>query len=154
MTWGTGQWFCPSSYGKILLGQASFLLPLLYWCSNPLFTSTCSFYFLGTVLSSRPIPRVVDGCWKNAWTWVWVWVRACQTPNFVLLCWRLFPLLCPYTYFAPFFGHLVKCRAGGRPRQWPSSAWATDPKINWAWARATISLAPQDILFYYVEILF
>ena len=141
MTWGTGQWFCPSSYGKNTTSQASFLLPLLYWCSNPLFTSICSFYFLGTVLSSRPIPRVVGSCWKSVWARVWVW--ACQTSNSVLLCWRFFPLPCPYTQFVLFFGYLVKCRAGGRPRQWLSSAWAVDPKINWAWARATISLAPQ-----------
>ena len=53
------------------------------------------------------------------------------------------PYPAPYTQFVPFFGHLVKCQAGGRPRQWLSSAWAVDPKINWAWARATIFLAPQ-----------
>ena len=46
-----------------------------------------------------------------------------------------FSLACPYTQFVPFFGHLVKCRAGGRPRQRLSSAWAVVPKINWAWAR-------------------
>ena len=56
-----------------------------------------------------------------------------------------FPYPVPYTQFVPFFGHLVKCQAGGRPRQWLSSAWAVDPKINWAWARATISLTPQLI---------
>ena len=36
-------------------------------------------------------------------------------------------------------GHLMKCRGGGRPRQWPSSAWAAVLKINWAWAEATLS---------------
>ena len=54
-----------------------------------------------------------------------------------------FPYPASYTQFVPFFGHLVKCRSGGCPRQWLSSAWAVDPKINWARARATISLAPQ-----------
>ena len=46
----------------------------------------------------------------------------------------VFSLLCPYTQFAPFFGHLVKCQAGGRPRQWLSSAQALDPNVEWAWA--------------------
>ena len=54
-----------------------------------------------------------------------------------------FPGPARYTQLASFFGHLMKCRGGGRPRQWLSSAWATDFKINWAWAETTFSLAPQ-----------
>ena len=56
----------------------------------------------------------------------------------------VFSLHCPYTQFAPFFGHLVKCRAGGRPRQWLSSARALDPNAEWAWAAN--HLAPQKSL--------
>ena len=52
-----------------------------------------------------------------------------------------FSLALPYPQFFPFFGHLVKCRAGGRPRQWLSSAWALGPNVEWAWAAN--SLAPQ-----------
>ena len=54
-----------------------------------------------------------------------------------------FPGPARYTRLVPFFGHLMKCRGGGRPRQWPFSAWAVVLKINWAWAGATLSLAPQ-----------
>ena len=54
-----------------------------------------------------------------------------------------FPGLARYIRLVPFFGHLMKCRGGGRPRQWPSSAWAMVLKINWAWAEATLSSAPQ-----------
>ena len=54
-----------------------------------------------------------------------------------------FSLALPYAHFAPLFGRFVKCRGGGRPRQWLFSAWAADLKINWAWAGATLSLAPQ-----------
>ena len=105
----------------------------------PFLRSRVNFTFWGVGLSSRPIPRVVGGCWKSTRAWVWVW--ACQTQNSVLLCWRFFPLLCPYTQFASFFWHLVKCRAGGHPRQWLSSARALDPNVEWAWAAN--HLAPQ-----------
>ena len=157
MTWGTGEWFSRSSYGKYYMGGLGFTSQTLHspefhpnFVFFPFYTGVpfpflrphVNFTFLRTVLSSRPIPRVVGSCWKSAWARVWVW--ACQTPNSVLLCWRLFPLPCPYTQFVPFFGHLAKCRVGGRPRQWLSSAWAVDPKINWAWTRATISLAPHN----------
>ena len=54
-----------------------------------------------------------------------------------------FPGPARYTKLASFFGHLMKCRGGGRPRQWLSSAWAADLKINWVWAGATLSLAPH-----------
>ena len=54
-----------------------------------------------------------------------------------------FPSTARYTRLVSFFGHLMKCRGGGRPRQWPSSAWAAVFKINWAWAEATLSLAPH-----------
>ena len=93
------------------------------------------FTFWGAGLSTRPIPRVVGSCWKGAWAW------ACQTLNYVLLYWLLFSWPYPYTHFVPFFGCLAKCRGGGRPRQWFSLAWAADPKINWAWAGTTLSLA-------------
>ena len=154
MTWGIDEWFSPSFYGKYYMGGLGFLPkkkppPSFVFFSFytglpfPFLRPRVNFTFLGTVLSSRPIPRVVGSCWKSAWARVWVWV--CQTLNSVLLCCHLFPLPCPSTQFVLFFGHLVKCRAGGRPRQWLSSAWTVDPKINWAWARATISLAPQYI---------
>ena len=159
MTWGTGEWFSRSSYGKYYMGGLGFTSQTLYSPAPPptsfvffsFYTGVpfpflrprVNFTFWGAGLSSRPIPRVVGSCWKNAWAWAW----ACQTPNFVLLCWRLFPLPCPYTQFAPFFGHLVKCRAGGRPRQWLSSAWAADLKINWAWARGHNFFAPTILFF-------
>ena len=121
-------------------------LPFLFVCFAfytgvpfPFLCPCVDFYFWDAGLSSRPIPRVVGSCWKGVWAWAWV----CQTPNSVLLCWLLFPDLARYTRLAPFFGHLMKCRGGGRPRQWPSSVWATILKINWAWAEATLSLAPQ-----------
>ena len=40
----------------------------------------------------------------------------------------------------------VKCRAGGRPRQRLSSAWAVDLKINWAWARGHNFFGPTIAL--------
>ena len=113
----------------------------------PFYTGAPSFFLcprvdftlLGAGLSSRPIPRVVGSCWKGALAWAW----ACQMPNYVLLYWLPFSWPCPYTHFVPLFGRLMKCRGGDRPRQWFSSAWAADLKINWAWAGATLSLAPQ-----------
>ena len=41
-----------------------------------------------------------------------------------------FPDPARYTRLVLFFGRLMKCRGGGRPRQWPSSAWAVVLKIN------------------------
>ena len=55
-----------------------------------------------------------------------------RIPYYCVDC--FFPGPTRYTQFAPFFGHLMKCRGGGRPRQWLSSACAADLKINWAWA--------------------
>ena len=129
-----------SSSGKILHGRVwfpsfqnpppgVFLFSFYTGALSPFLYPRVDFTFWGAGLSRRPIPRVVGSCWKGAWAWAW----ACQTPNFVLLCWLLFPWPCPYTHFVPLFGHLVKCRGEGRPRQWLSSAWAADLKINWAW---------------------
>ena len=70
--------------------------------------------------------------------------------GFYIMMLAAFPLPCPYTQFAPFFRNLVKCRAGGRPQQWLSSAWAPGPNIEWAWAWAANSLAPQ-VLFYILK---
>ena len=67
-----------------------------------------------------------------------------RIPYYCVGC--FFPGSAYYTQLAPFFGHLMKCRGGGRPRQWLSSAWAADLKINWAWAGATLSLAPQFVI--------
>ena len=64
-----------------------------------------------------------------------------RIPYYCVGC--FFPGPARYTQLAPFFGHLMKCRGGGRPQQWLSSAWAVDLKVNWAWAGATLSLAPQ-----------
>ena len=67
-----------------------------------------------------------------------------QIPYYCVGC--FFPGPARYTQFAPFFGHLMKCRGGGRPRQWPSSVWAAVLKIDWAWAEATLSLTPQLLI--------
>ena len=54
-----------------------------------------------------------------------------------------FSLALPLHSVRSFLWAFSEVPSKGRPRQWLSSAWAVDPKINWTWARATISLAPQ-----------
>ena len=139
---GNTSWTGLALLAKLFCGQpplSLFVSPFILVFHSPFLCPRVDFYFWGAGLSSRPIPRVVGSCWKGAWAWAWV----CQMPNSVLLCWLLFPGPTHYTQLAPFFGLLMKCRGGGRPRQWLSSAWAADLKINWAWAGATLSLAPQ-----------
>ena len=67
-----------------------------------------------------------------------------RIPYYCVGC--FFPGPARYTQFAPFFGHLMKCRGVCHPWQGPSSAWAANLKINWAQVGATLSLAPQLLL--------
>ena len=116
------------------------LFRLLYWCSIPLF---CVHVLISTFgVQACPVDPYLEwlGVAGKAYGHGHGFVRR-RISYYYVGC--FFPGPTRYTRLAPFFGHLMKCRGGGRPRQWLSSAWAADLKINWAWAGATLSLAPQ-----------
>ena len=127
---GNTTWAGLASLAKPFGGQPPYpcLFRLLYWCSIPLLRPRVNFTFWE---QSCPIDPYLE--------WLGVAGKAHgQGLEYGLVRRRtqcycvggFFPYPAPYTQFVPFFGHLVKCRARGRPRQWLSSAWAVDPKIN------------------------
>ena len=117
------------------------LLCLLYWCPIPLLRPRVNFTFWEQSCPIDPYLEWLGVAGKVQGQGLEHGLVRRRTQCYCVGGFSPYPA--PYTQFVPFFGHLVKCRAGGRPRQWLSSAWAVDPKINWAWARATISLTPQ-----------
>ena len=116
------------------------LFRLLYWCPLPLFCVHALISAFG--VQARPVDPYLEwlGVAGKAYGHGHGFVRR-SIPYCCVGC--FFPGPARYTRLVPFFGRLMKCRGGGRPRQWPSSAWAVVFRINWAWAGATLSLAPQ-----------
>ena len=137
---GNTTWAGLASLAKPFCGPPLYLclFRLLYWCSIPLF---CVYVLISTFgVQACPVDPYLE--------WLAVVGKAYghgpvrrRIPYYCVDC--FFPGPARYTQLAPFFGHLMKCRGGGRSRQWLSSAWAADLKINWALAGATLSLAPQ-----------
>ena len=128
------------------------LFRLLYWCPIPLFCVHVLISAFG--VQACPIDPYLEwlGVAGKAYRHGHGFVRR-SIPYCCVGC--FFPGPTRYTRLVPFFGRLMKCRGGGRPRQWPSSAWAVVFRINWAWAGATLSLAPQlSIVLYLYFILY
>ena len=136
--------FSRSSYGEHYMGELGlpsqtplWLAPLLSLFVSPFILVSHSLFCVHVLISTFgvqacPVDPYLEwlGIARKAYGHGYGFVRH-RIPYYCVGC--FFPGSARYTRLVSFFGHLMKCRGGGRPRQWPSAAQA----------EATLSLAPQ-----------